>query len=271
MTSIIVSSDDLEVGDKVGAMTAEALGYDVLDRRLLAQVAERFDVKEEKLVRLLNRAPSRLSSKTRDLLLARVQTAVLERLQEGGVVCTNLAAHLYARGVSHVLVIRVLADSEARADATAKAQKVPLRKAQKIIEREKANRSRWSMETYGLDENDPSLYDMVISLSQIEEDKAVEIIRDMSCYRKFRPMSYSVKCMNDLVLSSAVRTSLLPEHPDVQVSADGDKVVVRVKCAKRLKQSIAAAIKKSVGRLPGVRLVEVHAVTSLRHLNQQDS
>ena len=268
MTSIIVSSDDLEVGHTIGKKTAEALGYHYLDRKLLEQVAKRFDVKKERLERALDGFSAfRFSAKACDLILSQIQTVTLEEVQKDGVVCANLAAHLFIRNVSHVLMVRLLADSEARAKQTMVQKGVSLKKALKMIDKERSDRRRWSVETFALDENDPSIYDMVISLGQTEMEKAIEIIKDMSGDRKFRPMSYSKKCLSDLVLASKARTLLLPEYPEIKVAADGDKVIVNIRCSRWQKLSNVQAIKKSVGEIPGVSLVEVHAVTNLRKLS----
>ena len=265
MTSIIISSDDLAVGRTIGKKTAEALGFRYLDRGLLKQVAERFDVKEENLQRALDGSPVfRLSATARDLLISQIRTVTLEEIQKDGVVCANLAAHLYVRGVSHVLMVRVLADSGARSRQIMGEKGVSLKKALKVMGKERDNQTRSSIDTFALDENEPSIYDMVISLGQIEADKVIEIIKDMSGYRKFRPMTYSVKILNDLALASKVRTLLLPKYPELKVDADGDKVIVNVRCARRQKLNNVEAIKKSVGEIRGVSLVEVHTVTSLR-------
>lgn len=267
MTSIIVSSDDLAVGQIIGKKTADALGYRYFDRGLLKQVAKRFDVKEEKLNQVIDGSPtSRLSAKTRDLLVSYIQTLTLEQIQKDNVVCTNLAAHLYVRDVSHVLIIRVLADSEERAKQIMERKGVSLRKALKIIEQKKTSRAEWSIDTFSLNENDPSIYDMMISLGQIETEKVIEIIKDMAGYRKFQPMTYSVKCMENLAMASRVRSMLLPKYPEVKVAADGGRVIVNLRCSKWQKLSIVEAIKKRVGEIRGVSLVEVHAATNLRKL-----
>jgi len=267
MTSIIVSSDDLAVGQIIGKKTADALGYRYFDRGLLKQVARQFNVKEEKLLQVIDgSSASRLSAKNRDLLISYIQTLTLEQIQKDHVVCTNLAAHLYVRDVSHVLIIRVLADSEERAKQIMERKGVTFRKALKAIEQKKTSRAEWSIDTFALNENDPSIYDLMISLGQIETEKVVEIIKDMAGYRKFQPMTYSVKCMENLAMASRVRSMLLPKYPDIKVAADGGRIIVNIRCPKWQKLSIVEAIKKNVGEIPGVSLVEVHAVTNLRKL-----
>jgi hypothetical protein len=93
----------------------------------------------------------------------------------------------------------------------------------------------------------------------------------MAGYRKFQPMTYSLKCLDNLAMASKVRSMLLPKYPEIEVDADGGRVIVKVKCPKWQKLSIVEAIKKSVGEIPGVNLVEVHTVTNLRRLGNARS
>jgi len=260
MTAIIISSDDHDACEEIAAQVAEALGYRCVGRSLLKEVAARHKVPQEKLVRALDRSSVRITSKSRNLLLAYVQAATLEQIVEDDVVCAGLAAHLYIKDVSHVLMVRVLSDADARVSRLARQKKITPRKAKKIVERERAHRARWSVETFGVDETAASVYDMVISLGQIETDKVVEVIRDMAGYRKFQRMTYSRKCLQDLALASKVRAALLSRFPGARVKADGETAIVHVKCSKRQKLKIAETIKQTAGEIPGVSLVEVHAV-----------
>lgn len=268
MTSIIISSDEDSVCRTIGKKTAAALGYRYLGESFLKQVAATYDVKEDKLHRVLGGATSlRLTNKSRQLLLAYIQTATLEEMAKDSVVCVGLGAHLYVRDVSHVLMIQVLGDPAGRSSRVVGEKMASPRKTQKLLERERAQRARWSVESFGIDECSPSIYDMVISLGQIGKDKVVEIIQDMAGYRKFQPMTYSRRCLQNLATASKVRTALLPRFPEIRVTAEGDKAIVRVKCAKRQKLKAAEAIKEIAGAIAGIGLVEVHAVHSMRDLN----
>ncbi|MFH1130947.1 MAG: cytidylate kinase family protein [Pseudomonadota bacterium] len=270
MTSVIVSSDVQEIGQLVGEKTASALGYKFIGRSLLSEVAERYQVKEDKLLRALERGTApKLSNKADDYLLSCIQTVTLEQLLRGSVVCTGLAAHLYVRDVSHVLMLRVLSNAEARINALAAQKKISTKKASKLLEKERVRCVQWSTAYFAIDESAPSTYDIVISLDHLEIDKVIDIVKDMTSYRKFKPMTYSRKRLKDLALASRVRTALLCQYSDVKVSADGDIAIVFVKCSQRKKQKIAEEMKKVVRQVPGVKIVQVHAVSNLRNLERQ--
>jgi len=267
MTSLILSSDDSALAQQLGDSAAQALGYRHVDRSVLSEVASQFAVPEEKLHRLLDAAAVlRPGSANNRLLWAGIQSRVLRELCQDSVVSTGLAAHLYVRDISHVILIRVLADPVAREDALAAQHDISVARAKKRLERAKKRRAKWSLGTFGLDEADPDLYDMVISLSQIGRDKLLEIVKDVAAYRTFKSMSYSRKCLQDLALAAEVRATLLPKFAEIDVKADDGVAIVRVRCSQRSKAAKVEAIKSLAGQLAEARRVEVHTVKRLREV-----
>jgi cytidylate kinase len=192
MPVVIISSDNYDKGREIAQKTAETLGYALLGREVLESVASKYDIPEEKLQRALDEVPSFLgmSSKIRALYLAYIEEATLVGLSGDKVVCQGLAAHLYVLGVSHVLKVRILADREELTRQVAAREGVSEEKAAKLLSRLASDRQRWSRAAYHRDETDASLYDMVISLNQIESEEAVKTITEMTEYRKFQPMTY---------------------------------------------------------------------------------
>lgn len=267
MPSIVVSSDDRELSESIAERAAGKLGYELVGPSILASVASRHDLSEETLRRVLDAATYRkVARPKRALALACIQAATLERMEPDNVVCAGLAAHLYVREVSHVLMIRVLADTRVLVNTLVNEKKVSQRRAEKLLERERERRSAWSTDYFSLDEDNASLYDMVFRVGQIAPEKIVESIADMAGHRNFRANSYSRKSLGDLASAARARVALLPRHPEIRVRADGDKVIVHVKCPKRQRQQCAGEVKEAVRRSSRVKLVEVHTVASLRQL-----
>ncbi len=265
MSVIIISSDSYQTGRDIAESTAKVLGYSYLGRDILSKVADKYKLPEEKLTQALDERPSflGLSSKLRNRYLAYIQEAVLSELLKDNLVCQGLAAHLYVLGVSHVLKVRVLLDLEERSMELTSRGGVTISKAKKLIERRKRDRQRWSMDAFHLDETDPSRYDLVISLSQIDPNEAVKIITETVAYRRFEPMTYSIKCIQDLALANRVRATLLDRFPDVRVRANSGTLVVETTSLKREKQKRAKAIKELAGGIPGVEYVEVHVINDI--------
>lgn len=265
MPIIIISADAYQTGRDVSEKTACMIAYNYVDREILPPVCAKYGVPQEKLLKALQETPSffGLSAKHRDRYLAYIQEATLERLADGNVVCHGLAAHLYVLGISHVLKVRLLSDPEMLTHGLTAGASLSSEKAQKILKRHTDQCRRWSLETFNLDETDPSNYDMVISLSQIDPHEAVKTIAGTASYRKFQPMTYSVKCLRDKALACKVRALLMERFPDVKVTADGRTVVVETNAVKREQRKRSEAIEKLAGGIDGVDRVEVHVTADI--------
>jgi cytidylate kinase len=265
MTSILISSDYPAAGEDFARKLAEEMGFKHLGASFLGQVADRYKVQPSKLSKALNTAPSSTSllNKSTELHLAYIQAAVLEALSDDEIVCEGLAAHLFVHGVSHILKLRLLCDQKAREEAVAGKENISNKKAKKIIEKENAGRIRWSQKAFAQDESDASLYDMVLSVAQMGEEKAAEVARNMAEYRKFKPNTYSRKCLSDLALAEKLKVALLGKFTDFKIVADGGTVQVFIKCSKRQKAKTAGDIKVVANEIPEIKFVEVHAVAKL--------
>jgi cytidylate kinase len=265
MPIIIISSDSYQQGRQIALMTAEGLDYSQLDREILKILAEKYSLSEEKLRRAMDERPSLLgmSAKAQTLYLAYIEEAVLAKLSEDRVVCHGLGAHLYVRGLSHAFKVRVLADPRELIQAMIKEKGLSPEKAAKDAKYEETLRSRWSLDFYRADETSPSLYDLVINLSQIVPEEAVRMIIESSSHPKFKPTTYSVKCLKDMELASRVRVALLDHFPDVTVQADGAAVVIETTAVPREKEKKVEAIEKLARSVPGIGHVEVHVASDI--------
>ncbi len=261
MSIIIISADDRAAEGQIGGRTAEILGYGRLGPELLQEIAAKYGVEEGKLAEALEREPSLLRGmppKKWYYYLSCIEAEVLERLAADKMVCWSLAAHLYVLGISHALRVRIISDIEQRAAALAEENGISLQRAQKILAKQQRQRVQWCQTAYGQDETDPALYDLVINLGQIDPDEAAATIAKAVGYRKFEPMTYSRKCLANLLLAAKVKTRLLETMSDIHVQSRDGRVVVTTKALKRDKQKKTLAIKELAGSVEGVDFVEVH-------------
>ncbi len=265
MPIIAVSSDSPELGEAIAGQAAQHLGYQLLGRELLGEVARDNDLDQAELVKALDEAPGFLGmrARRRQELLTHVQASCLERLLADNIVCHGLAAHLYVVGISHAMRVRVLENPGRRLKALAEQRGVEPEKARKLLERETQDRRRWSQEAFGEDETDPAMYDMVLSLATLDAEQAVEIICEAADYPKFQAMTYSRKCLADFALASQVRRRLMQQFPDIRVRVSDGTVVAHVLSLRRDQRKKQEVVRKLAGEVPGVSYVEVHVINDV--------
>lgn len=264
MPIIIIASDRYQPGLDIARQTAQNLDYPCFGREVLESAAKQRNIQADQLLQVLHDySMLGLSRRLRQRYLAYIQEAVLTALPQDRAVGCGLGAHLYVRGVSHVVKIRLISEADDLAKEVAKELDVPVAKAVKLIARSSKRRRRLALEQLHVDEEDPAIFDMVINLSQIDPAEAVKAICETAAYRKFQPMTYSLQCLRDLVLSAQVRALLIEQYPDARVRSDHGTVVVEIAALKREKQKKTEAIKQALAGFPGIEYVEVHIIRDI--------
>ena len=263
MASIIISSDSSMTASRLAETIAEKGGYSVVNRGILPEVADRFHTGENLLKKALDSPAGILgmSAKLRKRYMAYIQAVTLDKLLPDNVVCHGLGAHLYAKGVSHFLKVRILTQPEQLLKELNPNGPVPENKAARIIARHEKARNRWSRDIYKQDESNAGLYDLVVSLNQIEEEEAVKMVLNTAALRQFAPMTYSLNCVKDFSLAAQVRARLIERFPECRVRANGENTVIHIQALKRNSQKYSILAKEMARTVPGVKHVEVHVIT----------
>ncbi len=249
MSSIIIASDTFEIGQQLAEKTASALEYSLVDRTILNDLGREYDLDLATIEKVLDQDTSLfpVSRKTRQKVLATLEAVTLEHLAKDFCVCHGLFAHMFVRGVPHVAKVRVLAGDRGR-------------NGEVITNNDKTRSHRWAMEAFGVDCRVHAHYDLMISMNTIEEQLAVGLITETIRHRKFQAMTYSLNCINDLLLAAQARVSLLEQFPEVRVNGHGGKVEIYIKNSRRDKIKRASIVKGLVGGIPGIKRVEVHSI-----------
>ncbi len=271
MTSILISSDNPSMGKAIARQVGEALGYDLVGDALLSEVVGTTGISKRDFEKALGlEGPPPRPGRGMGAGLVALQAALTERLLGDNLVVDGLGAHLHVRGVSHILTIRILADFRSRAHHLAVDRKISPRAARRLLERRERQIQQWSLSVFGVDETNPSTYDMVINLGNIDEERAVKTIADTAGDRKFVSMTYSMKCLENLALADRVRARLVADFPGVEVGAEDG--VVKLLLAKRWFgwQRTVETLRETVGKVPGVDGVEIHTAPLTKREGEAD-
>jgi len=266
MPLIILSSNSLEEEKEIAEKLLQIEGYERLDSSILSEIETRYHIDAGSLTETLSQTPSfleKMVSRKWHYRLACLEAEVIERLLNDNKVCWGLAAHLYVTGVSHTLKVRVIHSGEKRIEKIAQQQGISVEKARRWLDMVNAKRRKWSLDMYDIDETDPSIYDLVINLDQIDLNEATLAITGAASFRKFQPITYSIKSLSDLALSARVKTTLLQSMNDISVQAKDGTVLVYTKVFRQNKFDKIKRIKELAGKIDGVGLVEVHVIKNL--------
>jgi hypothetical protein len=170
----------------------------------------------------------------------------------------GLAGQFFLHGVSHVLKVRILADTEDRIRIVMERDDVPREKAAAILKHDDAERHKWSQSLYGVDSQDPRLYDIVLRVHKLTVEDAADMICHAAGLEHFRATPESQQAMDDRVLAAEVKAVLVGVHSDVKVWAAGGAVRVISKTHEARVKALTLELEEAARKVEGVESVEVH-------------
>jgi cytidylate kinase len=232
MAIVTISRGTFSGGKRVAETLAERLGCPCVSREVILDAATHYGISEEKLTAAIKEPPSfwQQGPEKRGAYLSFVTAALLERAKGGNLVYHGHAGHLLLSRISHTIRARVIADIEYRTKAAMEQRQLTREKAVVAIESVDKERIKWTRFLYGVEWQDPSLYDVVLNLEHLSIPGAVETLVRMAELDDFQPTAASQKAFDDLLLSSRVWAELTRSQQTrgaiVRVEADSGKVTI---------------------------------------------
>lgn len=214
MAIITISRGAFAGGGALAQCVAGRLGYELLSRELILSAAAKFGVPIGKLATAMEQPPSfwQRLARERTSYTEYVRAVLCEHAREGNLVYHGYAGSLLLSGIPNVLRVRVIADMEFRIRSVMERLNLERNDAIVYIDKADKDRARWVRHLYGVDWNDPCLYDVVLNLARISIPNACEIVARMARMEEFRPTAESLQAVDDIALGSHVRAAL-NDHP----------------------------------------------------------
>jgi cytidylate kinase len=259
MSVVIIYADSYCRGEEIAERAAGALEYECISREVMRETARTYEVPEQKLEEAMKDTRSFLNrlSSTQARYMAYFQACFVAAVKRGNLVYHGEAGHMFISGVSHILKVKLTADLEERVALRMEKEGHSERKARELLLRESERRQKWFRSVFGGDGTDSSRFDLVINTTQIGPERAANIIAETARDVKFRPITYSVKALQDQELASRIRATLIDSYPDVTVRAKDGEVSIGGKSLKRQKKDRILSVREQVQGMEGVSYVEL--------------
>ncbi len=260
--SIVAMSRELgSFGTLIGNTVAKQLGYEYIYQEITSGAARDYEVMEENLVRVVEKAPRILERLKGDFrrYQAFVQAQVFKAAQKDNVVLIGRWSTLLLKEIRHVIRVRVTAPEEVRAGRVMEMMQVGREKALELVRENDLERGGRMEHLYGVDWKAPYLYDLVLNTEKISIDAGAELIAKLVGRVEYRVTDDSKNKLDNLALASYIRADLKAHRAthdvdiDIQVN-DAEVVVMGVVASENEKK----AVEKLVRGTKGVRKVDSH-------------
>jgi cytidylate kinase len=263
MSVITISRGSFSGGKMLAECLAGSLGYRCIDRDIIVERAAAGGVSHDGLMEALVKPPSFWDRFRHEkyIYLTLIQAALTEEVRTGKVVYHGNAGHLLLRGAPHVFRVRIIAPVELRLGMVQDRLKLNRNEAVAYIEKVDEERRKWTSYLYGVDWEDPHLYDVVLNLEQMELEEACEGVATIARQKCFEFTPECQSAMDDLALASHIRVNLALNVPtsdlEVEVVARQGSVSIR---GKVVELDQMAEVERVARGTPGVAELKVEGL-----------
>ena len=184
---------------------------------------------------------------------------ILELAQKGNVLIRGWGACGLVRDVPHVVRVRVCAPMELRERNVMGQRSKDRSAARREIERNDAAHKRILHAAYGVDREDPLLYDLVLNTERLSVETCARLVRELVESPELRETDASRAILDDKVLEARMRVKLRERFTagtgvsGIEATARGGKVVLK---GIAIHTTLAEEVGKIVAAIPGVRDVD---------------
>jgi len=258
MSIICISRGSYFRGREVAEKVAQELGYNCVSRDSLLAASEEFDIPELKLMRNIQHSTQILErySFGRERYINYISSSILRHLKNDNHVYHGIAGQFFFYDISHLLKVRIIADFDDRVRAEAERENISLDQARAQLKHDDEERQKWAMVLYGIDIVDPGLYDLVLNLSSIGVDEAVNLIASASRQECFQPTEETQKKIEDLALAAEIRAALF-DFPTAAVSAHDSAARIAIKAPEDQAQAIIERIEDAVKNIASLKELKI--------------
>lgn len=252
MSFIAISRGTFQGGKNLAETLAQSLNYRCIDRDVLVQRTSIQKASPIEFFADLDMPPSSdlcTLNHRRYVYLALLKAAIAEEANLDNVVYHGLVGHLLFPASLPVLSIRVIAPMEYRILEIQ--QRMGLNRVQALAHIAKVDndRGKWTRYLYGIDWQDPSIYDLVINLQNVGVKQACHVITAMIREGGFEfTAPHYQAILKDFVLSSRIRAALaedcMTSNLEVEIDSREGQVTIKGDCSDQAEevQRVAAAV-----------------------------
>ncbi len=262
MGIITISRGSYSKGKEVAEELARQLGYECVSRDILLEASTHFNIPEVKLVRAIHDAPSFFErfKHGKEKYMLFIREAFLEHIQRDNVVYHGLAGHFFIKGIANILKVRIIANIEDRIREEMRREDISDKEARYILKKDDEERRKWGMYLYGIDTNDPGLYDVVFHIDNLKVNDAVEALAGIARRPCFQTTAESMLKIKDCYLAAKAHAALFDSLPAVKVKCRNAVVTVKIETALSLEAEVTATIQNTLKDIDGIKEVRVDVI-----------
>ncbi|GAB6162776.1 hypothetical protein JCM12298_19360 [Desulfothermus naphthae] len=246
MPIVTISRGSYSKGKEIAEKLAKRLGYECISRDVIIEASKEFNIPEIKLIKALHDPPSILERFTygKERYIAYIRYALLNHVKKDNVVYHGVAGHFFLQGIPHVVKVRIIANLEERVKIEMERENISADKAKKLIKKYDEARKKWAKALYGIDTNDPKLYDVIFHIDTLKVEDIVELLEQTVKRPCFQSTELSQKIFENKYIEAKIVATLVDLYPHITAYYEDDKAHIVIKDLPHKKQQIEKKIEE---------------------------
>lgn len=227
---ITVSRFSKHFGIEFAQKVAEKLNYRCISKEIFTEAARRYNTPEVKQMAAIDNPIFIIDHlmSVKDKYVAYIGSTLLKNMLEGNVIYHGMAGHLFVGGVSHALRVGITADKKDRAKFLLDEHGGDEEKALREVEKLDRNRQRWGNKILNMEPQDSSMHDIVLNVSHIPMDEAVDMVCRLAQSPAFQATPESIRALEDLYIGSQIKIALVDNWPNCRITIKNGAVTVNI-------------------------------------------
>ncbi len=191
------------------------------------------------------------------------KAALMDFVVSGDVIYQGLQTHFLLTDVPKVFKTKVVAPMEYRVRTLMEEQSMSEAESREHINHIDEQRIRWAEFIYGRNFDDPTNYDMILNMSNLNLDAMVQIISNVVSRPEFRVDAGTMKLLRDARMKAVVKARLVSNSDtremDVSVECDSEtgKTKIRRNALTPITGEWEKQIEKALEQVEGIGTLEI--------------
>lgn len=254
MSIITISRGSYSRGKEVAESLAERIGYSCVSRDIILEASKEFNIPEIQLIKALHDAPSVLErfSHGKERYISFLCSSFFNHVAQGNIVYHGLAGHFFLQDISHVLKVRIIANTEDRIREEMKREGCSMDVARYSLKKDDEERRKWGLQLYGRDNWDSRLYDMVLKIDTLNVEDVVDILERTIKNEKFVATAESQQKLRIRTILANIKAKIVNISPRATMKIEDDIVYIDnveglLKSDKKIRQEVIDYILETFG------------------------
>ncbi len=271
MPAISIFSGAFCNGERVIQDVFDSTGHQLItDDMIVDNASEYSSIPAEKIRQAFSSKASIFNTFTheKECSIAYLKLTISKLLETQNIIFFGYSGLLIPESICHVLRVCMIAKTSFRISLAMENRQLSEEEARDLITLDDQAKAAWTELLFSKkDPWDPSLYDIVLPMGQIEQNKAFSIIEENLLKDAVRETDTSMSALKDFQLASTIEVALINAGHNVGVQSQNGAIVLTINKQVLMLSRLEKELRDITIKIPGVDSIQIQVNSENNYSN----